>query len=253
MKLWLLSDLHLDVNARHPFALPEPCPDHDVVVIAGDIMAGMADAVRWIVRQGLNERPVVYVGGNHEFYGHDRLGGLLDGLAEADRHPNIHILERRSLAIGDVLFAGCTLWTDYELFGNPDREQAHSAHAMNDHTHIRHGEGFWMPRDAAAEHQDARAFIHGQLDHRGNRKAVIVTHHAPSLKSAAPRWQRDLLTAAFASDCELLAERATLWVHGHMHAPADYCIGDCRVICNPRGYVGDCEAMAFNLAHVVEV
>ena len=91
MKLWIISDLHFDVNARHPFVFPDPRPAHDVVVIAGDIMAGMADAVRWIVRQGLNERPVVYVGGNHEFYGHDRHGGLQEVTGRsrtASEHPH---------------------------------------------------------------------------------------------------------------------------------------------------------------------
>jgi predicted phosphodiesterase len=253
MKLWIMSDLHLDVNARHPYALPDPRPDHDAVVIAGDIQAGMADAVRWIAREGLNERPVVYVGGNHEFYGRDRLRGLQEGLEEAGRQPNIRILERRSLSIGGVLFVGCTLWTDYELFGDVGLAMAHAATGLNDHRLIRHGKGFWMPGDAAAEHQEARAFIHGQIDQPGTRKVVVVTHHAPSLRSAAARWQRDLLTAAFASDCKLLADRVTLWVHGHMHAPADYRLGHCRVVCNPRGYVDGGEAAAFNPVLVVEI
>lgn len=138
----------------------------------------------------------------------------------------------------------------YELFGNAHRDQIHAAHALNDHTYIRHGKGFWMPRDAADEHQLARTFIQSQLDHRGCRQAVIVTHHAPSLKSAAPKWQRDPLTAAFATDCERLADRAALWIHGHMHAPADYQLGNCRVICNPRGYVGLGESTPFNPALV---
>jgi len=253
MRLWLLSDLHLDVNRAHPFALPDPRPNHDVVVIAGDVQAGMAEAVAWIARQNLNERPVIYVGGNHEFYGHDRLEGYLNGLEVAERHPNIHILERRSLAIGNVVFAGCTLWTDYELFGDADRAMAHAATGLNDHRLIRHRGRVWMPSDAAAEHQEARAFIQRQLDRRGDRKAVVVTHHAPSLKSAAPRWRLDLLTAAFASDCELQVAEATLWVHGHMHAPADYRLGDCRVVCNPRGYVGQGETVGFNPQLVVEV
>jgi len=83
MKLWLFSDLHLDVNRRHPFALPDPRPDHDVVVVAGDICAGLVNGVRWLVDNGLNEQPVVYVGGNHEFYGHDRYEELEAGRDEA--------------------------------------------------------------------------------------------------------------------------------------------------------------------------
>jgi len=57
MKLWIFSDLHLDVNARYPFALPDPGPAMTWLLIGGDIQAGMADAVCWLARQGLNERP----------------------------------------------------------------------------------------------------------------------------------------------------------------------------------------------------
>jgi Icc-related predicted phosphoesterase len=69
-------------------------------------------------------------------------------------------------------------------------------------------------------------------------KAVVVTHHAPSSQSVPPRYARDLLTPAFASNLENLMEGdwAALWVHGHMHESFDYEIYGTRVVCNPRGY-----------------
>jgi predicted phosphodiesterase len=72
MKLWILSDLHLDVNRRHPLRLPQPPPAHDAVVIAGDICQGIVEGVRFIAEAGLDAKPVLYVAGNHEFYGRDR-------------------------------------------------------------------------------------------------------------------------------------------------------------------------------------
>jgi len=68
-----------------------------------------------------------------------------------------------------------------------------------------------------------------------------------------PQYKDDLLTAAFASDLDELAGKAALWVHGHMHAPADYDLDGCRVIANPRGYVGIREDGAFDPRLVVEV
>ncbi|NJO22133.1 MAG: metallophosphoesterase [Sphingomonadales bacterium] len=53
MKLWVLSDLHIDVNRRAPFDLPNPRPAHDVVIIAGDICQGLAEGVRFITSQSL--------------------------------------------------------------------------------------------------------------------------------------------------------------------------------------------------------
>jgi len=32
-------------------------------------------------------------------------------------------------------------------------------------------------------------------------------------------------------------ENIKVWVHGHMHDPVDYMIGETRVLANPRGYI----------------
>src|SRR5688572_3093069 len=109
MKLWILSDLHLDVNRRHPLALPHPRPEHDAVVIAGDIRQGIAEGVRFITAAGLNAKPVLYVAGNHEFYGRDRRAELAVGRAVAAAVPNVRLLERDSVIIDGVEFVGCTL------------------------------------------------------------------------------------------------------------------------------------------------
>ena len=73
MKLNIISDIHLNVCV---FSRPEN--DADVVILAGDI-ARPREAVAW-ARDF--DKPVLYVPGNHEFY-----GGSLDGVAaELERH-----------------------------------------------------------------------------------------------------------------------------------------------------------------------
>jgi len=52
MRLWILSDLHVDVNRRYPLTLPSPRPAHDAVIIAGDICHGLAEGVRFIAQRG---------------------------------------------------------------------------------------------------------------------------------------------------------------------------------------------------------
>lgn len=94
LKLWVLSDLHVDVNQRHPLTLPDPRPDHDVLVVAGDICHGLAAGVEFIAAHGLNRKPVVYVAGNHEYYGLDFREAQADGHLAAARTPNVHLLER---------------------------------------------------------------------------------------------------------------------------------------------------------------
>jgi predicted phosphodiesterase len=255
MKLWLLSDLHIDVNRRFPFELPNPRPAHDVVIVAGDICQGMAEGVRFIASQGLNAKPVIYVGGNHEFYGHDRHLELADGRAEAARHPNIHVLERDRALIDGFEFIGCTLWTDYKYAGV--REQARAMHwaarRISDHRLISAGKGAWSPEQALAEHEASRRWLSEQLARSSPHPKIVVTHHAPSRQSVQPRYRDDLLTAAFASDLDDLVTKAALWVHGHLHASTDYRLGYCRVVANPRGYVGIKEDRAFDPAFTVEL
>jgi predicted phosphodiesterase len=255
MKLWILSDLHIDVNRRFPFELPEPHPAHDVLIVAGDICQGLAEGVSFIVSQNLNAKPVIYIGGNHEFYGYDRHAELANGRAEAARYPNVHLLERDSVLIGGVEFLGCTLWTDYEYAGQ--REQARAMHwaarRMSDHRLILDGKSAWSPERALDEHKRSRAWLSDHLAQSAPRPRVVITHHAPSRQSVRERYRTDLLTAAFASDLDDLVAKATLWVHGHLHASADYHVGACRVLANPRGYVGIHEDREFNPTLSVDV
>jgi predicted phosphodiesterase len=255
MKLWILSDLHLDVNRRFAFALPDPRPVHDAVIIAGDLCQGLANGVRFIAAEGLDGKPVIYVGGNHELYGHDRHTELARGREEAAKHPNIHLLERDAMLVGGVQVLGCTLWTDYRYAGVQEQARAmhYAARRISDHRMISAGTGAWSPEQALAEHEASQAWLAQQLAPPASCPRVVVTHHAPSRLSVQPRYREDLLTAAFASDLDDLVAKADLWVHGHLHAPADYRLGGCRVVANPRGYVGIKEDRAFDPALVVDI
>ena len=72
-----------------------------------------------------------------------------------------------------------------------------------------------------------------------DKKIVVITHHAPSEQSISAIYKNDHLNPAFASNLEdfiLGYPNIKLWCHGHIHTASDYKIGECRVICNPRGY-----------------
>ncbi|MCB1999889.1 MAG: metallophosphoesterase family protein, partial [Rhodoferax sp.] len=70
MKLNILSDLHLGFAAMEP-----PRNDADVIILAGDI-GRPALATAWAAAL---DKPVLYVPGNHEFYG-DSIDGTLEQL-----------------------------------------------------------------------------------------------------------------------------------------------------------------------------
>jgi predicted phosphohydrolase len=231
MRLHLLSDLHLEFA---PFITPKT--NADVVILAGDIHPGVK-ALPWI-KENFPTQSVIYVMGNHEYYS-QTLPNHSQKLKELTQGSNIHILENDSFILDDVVFLGCTLWTDFMLFGDPRVAGFYATEGMNDYNRIR-GPDYRKLRsiDTAGLHFRSRAWLSGQFDlHRG-KTIVVVTHHAPSIRSLRPGHESDILSAASASHMDEFVEKSgvILWYHGHMHVSADYMIGNTRILCNPRGY-----------------
>lgn len=252
LRLWVFSDLHVDINRTYPLDLAERRPVHDAVVVAGDIGEGVANGVDWIAANGFNQVPVIYVAGNHEYYGHDRHEELARGRLYASGYDNIHVLERDEILIGGVRLLGCTLWTDYALYGDAEPAMLDAGKFLSDHMMIANGTRSWTPYDARDEHRESRAWLDAQLARPFAGRTVVVTHHAPSEQSVHPKFRNNRLTPAFCSNLDPLVEKADLWVHGHTHASFDYRLGKCRVVNNPRGYVRR-EKTGFRNDLVVEV
>ena len=77
------------------------------------------------------------------------------------------------------------------------------------------------------------------------QKTVVVTHFAPSLLSADPRYGINAGTAGFCNALDDLFPHAQLWLHGHLHCPVDYTNNGCRVVANPLGYARKNEQLYF--------
>jgi predicted phosphodiesterase len=231
MRLHILSDSHLEFG---DWTLERT--DADVVILAGDIHQG-SRGIEW-ARQHFPQQPVIYVMGNHEFYGHDAQPLLARCRAET-HGSNIHLLENQSIQIGDVTFLGCALWTDFELWPKPAEALEAARDFMNDFKLIRTQSGRLHPRDTVKWHQASVAWLKTQLKMSDPEKTVIITHHAPSEKSIPPRYARDMLNAAFASGLDALVKssRVPLWIYGHTHHCVDYKIGRTRIFSNQKGYL----------------
>ena len=65
MRLWILSDLHLELTRGWDLPAGAARPDFDVLVIAGDLVTRMERGVKWLLERVV-DRDVVYVAGNHE-------------------------------------------------------------------------------------------------------------------------------------------------------------------------------------------
>jgi Icc-related predicted phosphoesterase len=205
-----------------------------VLVLAGDIANGM-QAIElfkdWPV-------PVVYLAGNHEFYGlsFDR---TRVGLRKAAEGTSVHFLDNDSLDFGGVRFLGGTLWTDYLLPSNQTQRQLmdNAERRLNDYRLIHTQEGLFTASRALDEHRQSRQWLERELDKSYDGKTVVITHHGPHALSVHPRYAGDPTNAAFVSgNLDELLSKADLWLHGHVHDSFDYLVAGCRVVANPLGY-----------------
>lgn len=268
MRLQLLSDLHLE---NQPQFQATPAADADLLILAGDIGSYQAGSQlpdddfglgRFSPLRGAGWKRVLYVPGNHEYDGldfaetHGRLQALCASLG-------IEWLERRALVIDGVRFIGTTLWADFDALAAPDADrtevlrQRHKAYRAAD---------FYLSRYTAL--RDGRPMLAVQMRELGlacqrwlrgalavpfEGPTVVVTHFAPSLQSADPRYGLSPGTAGFCNRLDDLLPQARLWLHGHLHCPHDYVAGGCRVVANPLGYAGKGEQQGFRPDWTLEV
>lgn len=253
MKVGVISDLHL---SRGPQDLP--VNDCAVYALAGDI--GRPDeAIAWARELG---KPVLYVPGNHEFYGRS-LRCALDELRSLAVGTNVHILDNQAFCLGGIRFLGSTLWTDFLLDGyGRGRELAvlEALSKMHDFKRVfvdDEQQVLFTPLDAEVLFRRNAAWLHQRLQRNWAGPTVVITHHAPSSRSIDPRFSGSPLNACFASHLDHLlgSDKAALWIHGHMHHTVDYEVEGTRVVCNPRGYVrdGTTENPSFDVNFSIEI
>ena len=263
MKIQLLSDLHLEV---HPAFAPAPAPGADVLVLAGDIGSYQKGSRLTDDDFGLRRFsplhgwpvPVLFLPGNHEYdmldfdEAHARLRATCERLG-------MHWIEREVLLLQGVRFVGTTLWSDFDALG-PAADQPGATlgqqlaarekafRAANFYLRTTGGTRGGEPllaaqvRDLALE---CRQWLQQALAQPHDGTTVVVTHFAPSLRSADPRYGLTPGTAGFCNAWDDLLAGADLWLHGHLHAPSDYRQGRCRVVANPMGYARKNEQQAF--------
>lgn len=271
MKISIASDLHLEFGDLD-FDNSE---NAEVLILSGDICVAADLDMRDIrktelgVARARSERfheffercaerfpHVIYVMGNHEYYHSDYATALTEVRRKLAHLTNLSVLEREVKTIDDVTFIGGTLWTD---MNNQDPLTLyHMRTMMNDFrviansavpVHFRTQEGKFAtrvakfsPEDAAAEHTKMKQYIQSVVQGNHDTKYVVAGHHAPSAQSTHERYAHDtIMNGGYSSNLDefvLDHPQIRLWTHGHTHHPFDYQIGDTRVICNPRGYIG---------------
>lgn len=239
MRLRVLSDLHFEFHADAGRSFVESLDPAaaDVLVVAGDLSnaSGLAGALELLCRRFAQ---VVYVHGNHEFYGSDRPTVLATTRAAATRWPNLHWLDDAEVELGGRRFVGTPLWY-------PNDPSA-PWHVMNDFHAIADFRAWF-----ASENARAVTFLRRSV----REGAIVVTHMLPSRRSVPAEFASSPLNPFFVCDVEdvIASGVPAVWIHGHTHSSCDYVLGRTRVVCNPFGYAGSEENPGFDERKVIEV
>ena len=230
MRIAYFSDVHLEFGSC-------PFPEHgaDIVVAAGDIAPGN-NALPWLAQA--KDIPIIYIAGNHEYYGNDITATLSDLRFRSAEMESIHFLEKDVFEYQGTRFLGTTLWSDLD-YGDPET-MCLLEEQMNDFSYIRCGYRKMTAQDMLHMHVSSLYWLINQLETTYPGPTVVVTHHAPSMKS----WHLDTSESrrhGYCSNLDYLVSRYAidLWLHGHTHTRREYPLGEnTRVGCNARGYYG---------------
>jgi hypothetical protein len=271
VKIQLMSDLHLE---GQPAFCPRPAPGAELLVLAGDIGSYQTNSrlahddfglARFSPKQGWPV-PVLYVPGNHEYdlldfdATHERLRETCDRLG-------ITWLEREQHVRDGVRFVGTTLWADFDaLLVRPGAPEPSLQDVLKQRDKAFRAANFYLRKAAAMRRGEmmlaegwrelaleCQAWLRDALAQPFDGTTVVVTHFAPSLRSADPRYGVTPATAGFCNSLEDLLAQAQFWLHGHLHCPQDYVERGCRVLANTLGYANKGEQEAFREDFVLDI
>ena len=227
MKLQIYSDLHNDFRT-----FEAPSTDADIVILAGDINS-KSKGVIWAGETF--SCPVIYVPGNHEYY-----GGHLDHTLRKMRDvasAHVQVMDNQTWVWKCTRFLCATAWTDFSTTGDVVAATHTAGEWMNDFRLIRIDDNFrrLRPPDLVKRNHATRDWLVQELDKPFEGNTVVVTHHSPIPEVSGDKHDGHL-SAAYTNCWHALVEKADLWIFGHTHRAVDVSLGGCRVVSNPRGY-----------------
>lgn len=227
MQISLISDIHSEFHKDGGESLVQTFNPElfDVLVLAGDIGVvegcSLSIFLEKCARQ-VNGKPIVYVPGNHEYYGSDfqTVQNIRRTLPSC-----VKFLDNETVTIDDQRFVGTTLWFPYQS------DSWQYDNFLGDFKYIKSFRDWNY--DRAKESYD---FLNSEV----TETDIVVTHHLPDGEAIAPYYRRFPFTKYnryFLHQMPMTTlVRPKYWLFGHTHEPRDFTIGNCRLVCNPFGY-----------------
>ena len=245
--LQIISDVHLEHRgALSADALPDSLGD--ILVLAGDIgniHEGSLQLQLLIAAASARWKHVLYVPGNHEYYGGDRKS-VDEALQRiADEHKNVHLLNNSSITIDGQRYVGATLWSSpVPSSCLNDFKKIYSSVPSED------GSMKKLSREEFISwNESSKKFLGATV----KEDDIVITHFLPlmneelKLFGIETRYPVDPEIDTYFGNRGLWSpmSRAKLWISGHTHQEFDgrYRIHPStrptRWVCNPLGYPGE--------------
>jgi hypothetical protein len=172
-----------------------------------------------------------------------------------------------------VRFIGTTLWADFDCFAPRATTPAETLKRRQSafraaNFYLRRNtcliDGQPMLAEAMRELSlQCQEWLTNALAQPFEGPTVVITHFAPTLHSADPRYGLAPSTAGFCNGLEHLLPAADVWLHGHLHCRVDVTVPTagpgaphrtgCRILANPLGYAHKGEQLAFEPVLCVDV
>ena len=230
MKLTLMSDLHLEFwedPSRFIDDIVDNTPNSDLIALAGDIgvLAVNLDDIRNLLVKLSGKGRVLFIPGNHEYYGrHFDCGDEdLNSLRrEMNAYKNIHVNTGAPewVKVGDFNILAGTMWFGDGMYTALEKSWLSDFKVKGLEQYIYH----------------YNTYFKNMLEQSCRPNIITISHHSPTYQSVGPRYKGSSLNKFFCNNFDSLLEKVTLACHGHLHGAVDYKIGNTRILSNPAGY-----------------
>jgi hypothetical protein len=210
--------------------------------------------------------PVLFVAGNHEFDGRELVDAWPE-LRERCVRFGLRLLECEAVVLQApdgrrIRFLGTVRWCDFNAFGPSRLESALRAGSYFQRVMGATLDGALFDVQAVRRAALAcRAWLGTALAEPAAGRwdaTVAITHFAPSLRSADPRYGNQSGTASFCNADDELLSGASLWLHGHLHCRHDYTVTHAdgqhtRVVSQARGLADKGETQCYDPVKLIEI
>lgn len=248
----VISDLHLEFYAGKKKKIVVPEVHGDICILAGDITTSSAKSIslfrEYVLELKTKFKDIIYVLGNHEFYGIDYFYGL-EFYRELCLDLDIHLLDvafdSEILSIHNLRIFGSTFWVD---FGDGEYAAA-VERGLNDFSQIG---SFSVGRAYAINSQTMERL---EIALKNNSLDLVISHHKPILRKHR-LFEIDSLAYGFC--CTKLEEiishnQIPIWVYGHTHDNDYHYVHSTRIFSNQVGYPGEKMVSSYDKTMLIKI